>query len=87
MDTTRSQIASIVKVKVANFKCTGLMLRTIYYHRCDYYQSTWLLREENSYSHVFNLHHTKLVQRISLSVSTNPILIVWETSSAVYGSL
>ena len=42
LDTTRSQIASIVKVKIANFKCTGLMLRTlanpiyIYYRRCDY---------------------------------------------------
>ena len=29
LDTTRSQIATIVKVKIANFKCTGLMLRTL----------------------------------------------------------
>ena len=29
LGTTRSQIASIVKVISANFKCTGLMLRTL----------------------------------------------------------
>ena len=29
LDTTKGQIASIVKVKIANFKCTGLMLRTL----------------------------------------------------------
>ena len=33
LDSTRSQIASIVNVKIANFKCTGMMPIPIYiYH-------------------------------------------------------